>query len=191
MKKLYMKKVTRTIKTGFDTFKFYLRKPASVIFLSAYAVIALFALCTIGFSKLINSKPSNTDIPSLPENSDFNFLPADNLEVPILGETNSETAEEETPAEPELSKPAEEPTPEPSSYSAPATVYTPVIIEKEVIKEVPKEVIKEVPKEVPVKIDETTPEQINYDNYRAPELEPLKSPEETNSPSEESDTANN
>lgn len=205
MKKIYTAKIARTAKTSFDTFRLYLKKPASIIFFSAYAVVTLLILSTIGFSKLINLGTPDSSVPSLPETEGFAFLPADNLEVPTLGETDDKTPESsaeptkdsatsEAPAETSTETTlAETSTPEPSapSYNAPTTVYTPVIVEKEVIKEVPKEVVKEVTKEVIKEVPVETkqqqvetpknpeskapesqiePEQISYDNYDAPEL---------------------
>ncbi|MDO4889406.1 MAG: hypothetical protein Q4A25_01780 [Candidatus Saccharibacteria bacterium] len=199
-KKINSKKVKRSIKSGLDFSKFYFSKSTSVVLITSYSIILLLALSVLGFSNLISAPSPDNGIPSLPEKEPFAFLPADNLEVPTLGEvdaTKDEPKEPETPEKPEETTPesiAEEPAP--TEIATPAAAETPMIstpvriVEKEVPKEVVKvvekevvkEVVKEVPKETPAKNE---PEQTYYDNYTAPEITPIGDfPEYKNFPDE-------
>lgn len=179
-KKINSKKVKQSVKSGLNFSKFYFSKSTSIILITTYSVVLFLALAVLGFSNLILPKSTSSEVPSLPEKEPFAFLPADNIEVPSLGDTESETAPEKQPAK-------EEKTSEESTISAPEAVTTPAIAEtsvtvvekevvKEVVKEVPKEVVKvvekEVAKETPKEIPKE-PEQTYYDNYTAPDLTPI------------------
>lgn len=194
-KKIDSKKVKRNLKSGLNFSKFYFSKSTSVVLITSYSVVLFLAFAVLGFSSLISAPNSDNNVPSLPEKEPFAFLPADNLEVPVLGEVEPEKEpEKETKKEPE--KPIEEIKSEPA-VSQPTVAETPVIasrevvrtVEKEVVKEVPKEVVKvvekEVVKEVPVE-KPAEPEQTYYDNYTAPEITPIGDfPEYKNFPDED------
>lgn len=200
-KKSTVKNVKTSMKSSFDFSKFYFSKPTSVVLVTSYATILLLVLGTLGFSKIINPKNiEEQGIPSLPDSEPFAFLPADNIEVPELGDVEEEpakTAEQEPKAQlPEI--PAVEPQETTEIVSNYTPVYTtPVVVEKEVVKEVvktievPKEVVKEVVKEVPVetkKEPESSPEQTYFENYSAPDAIPYEPTVYENFPDIEEDT---
>lgn len=196
------KKVTKVkagMKSGFDFSKFYFSKPTSVTLVTIYATILILVLSTLGLSKLITSSNQDTSVPTLPEAAPFTFLPADNTEVPMLGDT-----EESTPTEPTEEKPTEEKPAntasvneaDTSTASTPATrqivvevpkeVTKTVEVEKEVVKtvEVPKEVEKVVEKEVVVEVEKER--ELNYfDNYSTPEGIPYTEDTYENFPDDE------
>lgn len=184
-KKINPEKVKRSIKSSFDFSKFYFSKSTSVILITTYSTILFLSLATLGFSQLIDPVKSPSNIPTLPEKEPFAFLPADNLEVPALGEVEKAPADEPLETAEKLENAVA--VPQPAIAEAPASAPVEIIktVEKEVIKEVPKEVIKIVEKEVPVKTPETKPEttaetkpetkpiepeQTYFDNYYAPEI---------------------
>ncbi|MBQ8992126.1 hypothetical protein IJ090_01680 [Candidatus Saccharibacteria bacterium] len=193
-KNLRINRIKRSIESGFDFSKIYFSKPTSVALVTIYATTIVLVLATLGFAKLLgptNDDPNISNIPNLPDSEPFAFLPADNVEIPVLGDVAEDNASKEESSSAASEEPvAETPTTETApTYNAPVAV--PVVVEKEVIKEVPKEVVKtvekevvktvEVEKEVPVKIENETPpepEQVRYENYYAPEIELPTPPED-------------
>ncbi|MBQ9029213.1 hypothetical protein IJ114_00355 [Candidatus Saccharibacteria bacterium] len=183
------KKVTRVkreIESSFNFSKFYFSKPTSVALVTTYVTILVLVLSTLGLSKIITPKTDgDNEVPNLPETT-FAFLPADNIEIPELGDANAEP-KKETPTTNETNKPSM-PESESVLYSTSAPVTTPVVvevpkevtrtIEKEVVKtvEVPKDVVKtvEVPKEVVKEVEVSKePEQTYLENYYAPDDSPI------------------
>ena len=172
-KKSTVKNVKTSVKSGFDFSKFYFSKPTSVVLVTTYATILVLVLGTLGFSKIINPKNfEEQGVPSLPESEPFAFLPADNIEVPELGDVKEEKKPEEKQPE---KAPEKESIKEPTSEVATEVVRT-VEVPKETVKEVvktvevPKEVVKEVVKEVPVETKkEPEVKQTYFDNYSTPD----------------------
>lgn len=168
-------KVKRSVKSGFDFSKLYFSKPTSVVLVTVYATILVLVLATFGFSKIITKSNQDTPIPSLPESEAFAFLPTDDIEIPALGDTTPEKETEKSDSEKDPSEPTTD------APSIPIQSTSPVVIEKEVKKEiavtktvevpkevvktveVPKEIVKEVVKEIP-----TSPDQNYFENYTAP-----------------------
>lgn len=188
IKNLRLKKLQRRLSSGLNFSKIYFKKPISIVLITSYATILILLLAILGFSKLINPVKSDDSIPSLPESETFAFLPADNLEVPVLGDTDTkEPSTEKTTSKETTKDTSKEPI---KNTTSPSNTPTPVVVEKEVVKtvEVPKEVVKtvekkvvkEVIKETPVHIEQENPpqpEQVYYDNYDMPEGIPYTPPE--------------
>lgn len=176
-KKINPKKVKRSLKSGLNFSKFYFSKSTSVVMITSYSAILLLAFSVLGFSSLISAPKTDEDVPSLPEEEPFTFLPADNLEVPALGEVEPEKEAEKTPKE-EPEKPLEEVKPAPA-VSQPIIAKAPAVAPREavktVIKEVPKEVVKVVEKQVIKEVPVEKPielEQTHYYNYEPPKMSP-------------------
>lgn len=182
IKKTALKTVKTSLKSGFNFSKFYFSKPASVVLVTTYATILLLVLSTLGFSKIISPKTTEEPgIPPLPNSEPFAFLPADNIEIPELGDVEEPT-KESAQKEPEKT-PEKIATKEPVSnvittVEAVRTVEVPKETVKEVVKtvEIPKEVIKtvEVEKEVVKEVQKEAPEeagteQTYFENYTAPD----------------------
>ncbi|MBR3366053.1 hypothetical protein IKG48_02965 [Candidatus Saccharibacteria bacterium] len=189
-KKSTIKNVKTSVKSGFDSSRFYFSKPTSVVLITTYVTILLLVLGTLGFSKIINPKNlGEQGVPSLPSSEPFAFLPADNIEVPELGDVEEKPEEKIEAKEPEQA-PEKEFIKEPVAEAVTATVQN-VEIPKEIVREVVRtiEVPKEVVKEVPVETKKE-PEQTYFENASAPEGIPYTPPETTyeNFPDIEEDT---
>ena len=192
-KKIDSKKVKRSVASGLNFSKFYFSKSTSIVLITSYSVILVLAFAVLGFSGLISAPSVDESVPKLPEKEPFAFLPADNPEVPVLGDVETPSKETENtteaPASTESTHSTEETIPAPKTIETPAVAEAPAIaepqvkiVEKAVVKEVPKkvvkvvekEVVKEVIKETPAeKLDENAPkepEKTYYDNYAAPEI---------------------
>ena len=178
-KKIVLKTVKTSVKSGFNFSKFYFSKPISVVLVTTYATILLLVLSTLGFSKIITPKATEEQgVPSLPNSEPFAFLPADNIEVPELGDIE-EAPEEKSPEKEPEKTPEKIATEEPVS-NAVVSIQTAKTAEtpKETAKTVtaPKKTIKTVePQKEPTKetlkevTKETGTEQIYFDNYYAPD----------------------
>lgn len=176
-KKINPKKVKRSIKSSLDFSKFYFSKSTSVVMITSYSIILVLAFSVLGFSSLISAPKTDETVPSLPEKEPFTFLPADNLEVPALGEVEPEKTPKKEPEKTEEPMEKINPTPAVSQPAiAKAPIAAPREVVKTVVKEVPREVVKVVEKTV---VKETPapkpaePEQTHYYNYDAPEATPI------------------
>ena len=161
-KKINSKKVKRSIKSSLDFSKIYFSKSTSVVLITTYSVVLFLALSVLGFSSLIAHLSTSNEVPSLPEEEPFAFLPADNLEVPTLGDVEPEKEPKKSEEKPQETPAEEVPKEQPVVASTPVATREVV---RTVVKEVPKEVVKVVQKEEPT--------QEYYDNYPAPKAGPI------------------
>ena len=153
-KKINRRKLKQSAKSSFNFSKAYFNKSTSVALITTYISILLLAFATLGLSKIINPKETDQKVPSLPETTPFAFLPADNIDVPSLGEAKPKSEEKPTDitdkSEEKPQETAVEITPEEPASETPTVVEVPIIVEveKEVVKTVEKPVVKEITKEV-------------------------------------------